>query len=162
MQVTETIIPARTVATFTDLMTGETVENAELTPVTITIDGNASETLYFAPDSLAAIRALADEDGDKFREIFAPVKRSGGAARASGKTDTLYPGTNQVMSVVRGWARENGGITKAGNAVAASAKFTLNDETFAKMITANPAWSATAVSADAKTDPKPGAAAARK
>jgi hypothetical protein len=167
MQVTETIIPARTVATFTDLMTGEVVENAELTPVTITIDGVASETLYFAPDSLAAVRALAAEDGEGFREHFTPAKRTGsGAGRASGKSDRLYPGTNQIKNVVRGWARENGGTTKFGKPVAASANFALSDETFAKMIAANPGWAATASAAaatpDAKTEAKPSATAAKK
>jgi len=149
MKVSKTTIPAREVATFTDIMTGEVTENAELTPVTITIDGKASETLYFAPNSLAAIRALAAEDGEGFREHFAPKRTGGGggAGRASGKTNNLYAGTNQIMSVVRAWARENGGTTEAGNAVAESARFRLSDETFAKMIAANPTWAAPAAPA---------------
>jgi hypothetical protein len=140
MQVTKVTIPAREVATFTDLMTGETVENAELTPVTITIDGKASETLYFAPNSLAAVRALAAEDGEGFREHFT-AKRNG-TGRASGPSTNTYPGTNQVVSVVRTWAKANGGTTKTGNTIGDSGKFTLSDETFEKMLSARPDWAA--------------------
>jgi hypothetical protein len=150
MQITKVTIPAREVATFTDIMTGETVENAELTPVTITIDGKASETLYFSPTSLVAVRAIAAEDGEGFREHFTPAKRSG-AGRASGPTTNTYPGTNQVVKTVRKWAQANGGTKVDGSPVTDSARFTLSDETFAKMLAANPGWAASA-SADAKPD----------
>jgi hypothetical protein len=127
---------------FSDLMTGEDVAVTETpVPVTITIDGVTSANLYFAPESLAAVRALATEDGEGFRERFAPVKRSG-AGRSSGPTTNTYPGTNQVVKTVRKWAQANGGTKVDGSPVTDSGLFKLSDETFAKMLAANPTWAA--------------------
>jgi hypothetical protein len=144
MQVTKVTIPAREVASFEDLMTGETVENAELIPVLITIDGKPSDTLYFGPESLAALRALAAEDAEEFAEYFAPKSAKSAAARGSGKSDKLYPGTNQVINVIRAAAIAINGTKDNGKPVTASARFTLSPETFKAIMTAHPEWNADA------------------
>jgi hypothetical protein len=127
---------------YSDDITGEVYHLPTDTPlykITITPDPNG--VLYFDEDSLSALAELADGKGVEELRGLLTAKRSG-AGRSSGPTANTYAGTNQIVSVVRKWARENGGTTKDGKPVAESARFTLSDETFAKMLAANPTWAA--------------------
>jgi hypothetical protein len=137
---------------YSDDITGEVYHLPTDTPlykIEITPDPNGA--LYFDEDSLSALAELADGKGiDALRGLL--TAKHSGAGRASGPTTNTYPGTNQVVKTVRKWAQANGGTKVDGSPVTDSARFTLSDETFAKMLAANPGWAAASASADAKPD----------
>lgn len=155
MEITEVVTTTRT---FTDLMTGETVQvTGELTPVTLTIGDKSSETLYFSEDSLSALRALATEDGEGFRALFAPVKSANGSTskRNTNVIDGAYPWERRAFAAKLGLAdASKGGVlsteaTEAFHKAVADGSYTVIGTAKPPVTTADVPASDSAENADA-------------